>query len=404
MKDSSRSYIDNSGLFVVNQDIELPQTYKLTTDIKTKLYNLENISKEEVRTLTNLYYQVQDERKALIEQIRSIDNGKASKGENNNVNLLILNYTLSNISTLEAGIFDALSIVIESSELGRWLTSIIGVGPAIAAGLMSYFDIEGRNYSSQFISYAGLNDNNRPWLGREASTKIVNEVLNGEKNITDDHVYSIAAKSQWSYDYLRNKAYDYEKGKWSKDKIIKACSIIPYNKQAKMLMWKAGESFHWKMNSPDSLYGSLFNEYKVLEIQKNESGANAEYAKTRVNTVGKGTNAYKAYAAGMIPDAQINARASRKVQKVFLSHVFEEMYRIRYEKVPPRFYALEHLEGAHNIEIAPEIPYHPVTEEEKEANRDIEKRDTNPIEINSPINLFNNGKKYLFITTLPHQH
>jgi hypothetical protein len=155
------------------------------------------------------------------------------------------------------------------------------------------------------------------------------------------------------------------KGKWSKDKLVKTCSKIPYNRSLKTHMWKVGSSFQWLCNNPSSLYGRLFNERRVLETEKNERGEYAEQAANILATknIDKSTEAYKCYAKGMLPKAHITARAMRWTEKIFISHLFEEMYRVEYDKIPPRYYALEHLGGQHNTEIQPEIPYDYCTEE-----------------------------------------
>ena len=159
-----------------------------------------------------------------------------------------------------------------------------------------------------------------------------------------------------------DKAYNKEKGKWSKEDLISACSMIPYNAKAKVLMWKVGKSFWWLKNDSESLYGRLYSERKVKELQKNSDKDYADQAAEKLEkyNIGKSTNAYKAYKNGELPMAHIDARCIRWVEKIFLSHLFEEMYRVRYDKVPPRYYSLAHLEECHNKEIDPEVPYHEV--------------------------------------------
>jgi hypothetical protein len=100
-------------------------------------------------------------------------------------------------------------------------------------------------------------------------------------------------------------------------------------------------------------------------MANNEKGMYADQAANILATknIGKSTEAYKWYSKGMLPPAHINARARRWAEKIFLSHVFEEMYRVHYDKVPPRYYTLVHSEGKHNKEYAPEVPYTKVSEE-----------------------------------------
>ena len=349
-------------------EIELIKALKLSNDIKTELMQIENISRSEIKTVVDTYYQVQDMRKAVREQIRAIEQGRSAKiSDNKEANVTILKWILANVAIIEKGITESLELICESNTVGRWLLDINGIGPILAAGLLGYLDVEGKDYATQFISYAGLNDNNRPWLGAEKSRAIVNEIVGSAKTVTDDMVAEIAVKTQWPYSFLVKKAYTEKdgKGKWSKDKLIKACSMIPYNKDLKTHMYKVGSSFQWLCNNPNSLYGRLFTERRTYEMKMNESGAYAEQAKLKLETynIDKSTEAYKAYSKGMLPKAHINARAMRWTEKIFLSHLFEEMYRVRYDKVPPRYYSIDKLGGEHNKDIAPEVPFTKVTGE-----------------------------------------
>ena len=63
----------------------------------------------------------------------------------------------------------------------------------------------------------------------------------------------------------------------------------------------------------------------------NEEGKFADQAANILETknIGKDTVAYKSYSQGKLPKAHITARAMRWTEKIFLSHLFEEMYRVR---------------------------------------------------------------------------
>ena len=382
MKKASTNAILESA-YSINGSVEFPQAEKLTTDMATKIINIGNISRAEIRTLVDTFYQLQDDRKAKTEQIRSILSEADKTGENKDEVVAILNHVVKQMAAMESGIKRSLEVVCQKNEVGRWLLSIRGIGPVLAAGCLAYFDVNGRDYSSQFISYAGLNDNNRPWLGSEKSKKLVNEVVEemGEgKNpvITDEMVMEIARRSKWTYKYLLGRCYDQEKKKWSKDKLTKSIAIPPYNKSAKTFMWKVGQSFYYLTADQESMYGRLYAERKIYETQKNEDGEYADIAAECLATknYSKSTEAYKAYISGKLPKAHIDARAKRWVEKIFLSHLFEEMYRVEYNKIPPRYYALEHLDG-HHKEIAPEVPYHVVPGEE--GSTTFDPKDTSPL-------------------------
>lgn len=385
MNEETKQMLISAEQFEVNGEIDLSMVESLDKDLKRKILEVSSVPISEVKTLVKQFYQIQDQRKALSEQIRSIENiynspkddesmfGRTKEGKapsnpaakDNNVSLQILYYVLKNMTIIENNIKKALELVVNSSEVGRWLVQITGIGPILAAGLIANFDVRGKQYSSQFISYAGLNDNNRPWLGKEKSTQIVNEVIGNSKDITDEMVTEISIRTQWKYSYLVSNAYDEKKQKWSKANLIKACSKIPYNADVKKLMFLVGSSFQWKCNSEKSKYGMIFSERRALETKKNENGEYAEYAKKMLSekNYDKSTETYKCLSQGKLSKAHIIMRSLRYTEKIFLSHLFEEMYRVEYDKIPPRYYALEHIQGEHNKEIEPEVPYTKVSSE-----------------------------------------
>ena len=55
---------------------ELIGAFKLTKNIKSDFIDISNISREEMKMLVDLYYQLQDNRKRSREQIRSIEQGR----------------------------------------------------------------------------------------------------------------------------------------------------------------------------------------------------------------------------------------------------------------------------------------------------------------------------------------
>ena len=58
---------DKNGVF------QLGDLFKLTDKVKTDFIDISNISREEMKMLVDLYYQLQDNRKRSREQIRSIE-------------------------------------------------------------------------------------------------------------------------------------------------------------------------------------------------------------------------------------------------------------------------------------------------------------------------------------------
>ena len=349
-----------------HQTLELVQALRIDKKVKTELRKIENPGKSEMKTLVNLYYQMQDQRTALRNQIRAIESEEGKEA-----NIILLDWCMKNSAITEKGVQDSLKIICDQTEVGRWLQQIVGMGPVLSAGCLAYFDVRGKHYASQFISYAGLNDNNRPFIGRKGADAIMSELDWGKTPITDEMVAEYAARTQWSFEYLRSKAFNEKTGKWSKTDLCAAAAKIPYNKELKTLMWKIGQSFNWQCNNPRSLYGRLFSERRIIETARNEGGEYADQAAHILATknIGKSTTAYQAYSAGMLPKAHINARAQRWAEKIFISHLFEEMYRVEYNRKPPRYYILEK-DPLHNKEIEPEVPYYEVPDD-KEPSKTI---------------------------------
>lgn len=367
MKKESTIDILASAGFDVNSDIDLPEVESLTKELKQKIITIGTVDRSEIKACVSTFYQMQDIRKALTEQIRSIETNSSNGAE---TSIAILRWTVKNVASIEKSLNDCMELICQTNPVGRWLLATTGIGPVLAAGCLAYFDIEGREYATQFINYAGLNDNNRPWISKEKSAAIVNDIVGNSKVVTDDHVALIAAKTQWSYSHIMANAYNEKTGRWSKPDIVKAICMKPYNGELKSFCWKIGKSFQWNCNNEKSKYGMLFSERRVQEIAKNEALEFADQAEIKKSMVGKTTEAYKSYVEGKLPKAHINNRAMRWAIKIFISHLFEEMYRVRYDKVPPRYYTLAKMEDEHNKEILPEVPYDLTTEEYKTLSKD----------------------------------
>ena len=327
-------------------------------DLKKQVKSIKNASRQEIKCLVDNYYQIQKKRIALQGQIRALK--QDTDDVNTDAFCEILDWQLKAQMVQEKGLKDALDCICKTSEVGRWLLEVKGIGPTLAAGLMAYLDVTGLEYATHFISYAGLNDQNRPGLSSEASKKVVEDVLQGSKEITNDHLVELAVRTKWSYTYLDENCskYDDEGNLKSRSKtdLAKAISKIPYNKNLKTLMFKIEESFI-KVQNRGSLYGRLIQERKALETKLNEEGHYKEQAEKILasKNFGKDTDAYKAYSQGKLPKAHIQRRAARWAAKIFLVHVFEEMYRVENGRIPEPFYVFTYL--GHKDVIGPEVEF-----------------------------------------------
>lgn len=348
---------ENLDVSLLEGDVELSIPEGLTKDLKKEIKSIKNVGRQEIRFLVDSFYQVQSRRIVIQNQIRSI---RQSADNTTDTYCDILEWQLKTQMIQEKGIKDTLKLICENDEVGRWLLSIKGIGPTLAAGLLAHFDVTGIKYATHFISYGGLNDNNRPWLGAEKSKKIVEEVLGDSTEITDEHLEKLAIRTQWKYGYLNKNCTKVDKNgnviKRSKSDLIKAISKIPYNKNLKVLLYKVSQQFVKISYNPDSLYGQLYKERKILETQLNEEGKYADQAKHILETknIGKSTDAYKAYSQGKLPKAHIQRRAERWATKLFVCHLFEEMYRVANGEIPEPYYVFK---NGHKDYIGPEVPF-----------------------------------------------
>ena len=266
--------------------IELEALNKLKRDIKNAGTTL---SKEEARYLVDLYYQMQEYRKASDNQVRQLQK------EDNKEPHETLAFFANNFRTLERNIKSVLQVYAESKPIGQWMLSICGIGPVISAGLMANIDITKVQTAGQIQAFAGL-DPTREWN-------------KGEKR--------------------------------------------PYNARLKTLCWKIGQCFIKVQNNEEDVYGKIFAIRKAYEIERNEKGELADQAKAKLErfNIKKTTDAYKWYSQGKLPPAHINQRASRYAIKIFLSHLFSVWYEMEHKEKPPKPYAIAILNHAHEIPI-----------------------------------------------------
>lgn len=192
---------------------------------------------------------------------------------------------------LESQIAKTLDWWTEATTLGGWARSIRGVGPVITAGMMAHIDVSRAPTAGAVWRYAGLDPT-----------------------------------QSWNKGHMR-----------------------PWNAQLKTMAWLLGESFVKAGQS--SYYNRLYRERKASEQRRNEAGEYREQALAKAEKVGKNTDAYRYYSAGVLSPGHIHERAKRWTVKIFLAHYHEAAYYVEYGSLPPRPYILEH--GGHAHELAP---------------------------------------------------
>lgn len=258
--------------------------FHLTKDLKEAVFML---GSDSIRYLVDTYYRIQMQRIRASNQVRTL-------AENEKPNIFV-KWTADRFLELEKRIKALLDEWTDSQPLGVWCKSIKGIGSILAAGLMSYIDIEKAPTVGHIWRYAGL-----------------------DPTIT------------------------WEKGQKR-----------PYNAKLKTICWKIGESFVKVKNSPEDIYGKVYEARKQYETEKNNNFEYAQQAYEILNkkNIGKDTIAYQYYSKGMLPPGHIHARARRYAVKLFLSHYHHVAYYLRYGQEPPLPYVLEHVPGhVHFIE------------------------------------------------------
>lgn len=347
-----------------------------------KLLAKTEVSREELRFLVDTFYQIQELRISIEAQIRSI-----VQESDDSVSHELLSWLYNQIYVLERGINVALDAATKASNVGLWLQATMGIGPTLAAALIAYFDITKAKSAGQFWSYAGLNDNNRPKIGSDKAKSIVEKAIASNNGKLDESVVMDVCKiTGRDFNTVYTKATaNSKKGDILKDDLIKAISFLPYNKNLKVICWKCGHQFALLQNNQKSLYGRMLKERKAWETAKNEAGEYADQARKILQSgnynfdlpegvdeskydlyrdsdalihhkkYGKTTDAYKALSEGKLPAAQIQARAERYATKLFISHLFEMMYKDHYKCDPPVFYTIAHQGHVHYID--PEVAY-----------------------------------------------
>lgn len=235
------------------------------------------------RYLVDTYYDMQHDRIRAAAQIR-----QAAPDEPPNA---VLDWLSASFETLEDGIKAALDRYTAAHRMGSWMRGVYGIGPVLSAGLLAHIDIEKAPTAGHIWQYAGLaSDGQKPWT-------------RGEKR--------------------------------------------PFNARLKTLCWKCGQSFMKFSTRPECYYGALYREQKAKYIAINTAGGYRERALVLAAKVGRSTEAYKHYSAGVLSPGHIDAMARRWAVKLFLAHLHGEWYERQFGKPAPLPYPIAILGHAH---------------------------------------------------------
>lgn len=161
----------NEGLNTPQQEIDVVGKSRFNKSVENDIVKLDG---NEIRYLVDYYYQKQEERKTKFSQIRAVKDKSDIGGEYKNT---ALQWLAENSKTEEEQLKKMLDLWSKNTPVGRWMQSIVGIGPVITAGFLCYLDISKAQHAARFYSYVGLNDNNIPWLGKTKSVEVTNKVM-----------------------------------------------------------------------------------------------------------------------------------------------------------------------------------------------------------------------------------
>jgi len=296
--------------------------------------------------MVDLYYQIQEFRKAAKNQVRAGDEAAEPN--------FLIEWLGDEFGAIESMIKKSMDVYTDEHAVGRWAKSIFGVGPVLAGGFLASIDITRAPTAGSIWRYAGV-DPTIEFLGKKKAAELVGEILGKSKKVTDEHLAKIAGRVGRTADKLRGMASD-ETGKVTRTSLTKALAKRPWNGRLKVLTWKFADCVKKHSGNDKCFYGKLYQQYKADLIARNERLEFRVAAEEGARRVGRHTEAYKHYTEGKLPPGHLDARAMRWVGKLFLSHYHAIAYEAHYGEPPPKPYAIAILGHKDMIEI-PNYPF-----------------------------------------------
>ena len=286
---------------------KLVSVQRLTRDLAAAATTLTD---DEARFLVDAYYLQQENRIRSGNQVRAL-------GESIEPNSVVL-WLADQSETLENQVKRALDKYSDAQPLGRWAREIVGIGPVIAAGLLSHIDITVPS-AGHVWRFAGL-DSTSLWVRTADAEKWI-----GSQTVDQELLAKAALHFGRSVKTLVRFSTTDKDGNTiplTKKSLAKAISRRPFNARLKTLCWKIGESFVKVMNNQNDIYGKIYAQRKALEAEKNEKGDYAAQAAALLKARPDHAQA-SVYKQGKLPPGHLHARAKRYAVKLFLSHYVE---------------------------------------------------------------------------------
>lgn len=318
---------------ITEHEVESVSLDRLEKDLRDATATLDV---RQARYLVDTYYMMQEHRIALAGQRRSM---VADEEPHEAVQ-----FFLRQMATVEKQVASVLDAWTATQQLGLWARGQKGIGPVLAAGLLAHIDVAKAPTAGHVWNFAGLNPDvtwgkgeKRPW---NADLKVICWKI-GQSFMKvsgrDDAFYGQLYKQRKQYEINRNEQV----------REIPFSVVQTANPDVTMGSLKVVQG-----DSPQvvvTIDGQASTAYCIGERWFVDGNARSAHQALARKKIGKTTIAYKAYAEGRLPDAQILARSTRWVTKLFLAH-YLEVGRRQLGLEVPQPYPIAHLGHTHIIE------------------------------------------------------
>ena len=155
---------------------------KINRDIIDAIRNKKMIlTKQDIRYLVDVYYQLQERRKAAKSQLRA-----ATESEKP---FRFVNWAGDQMFTIEKEIKLALTAWTETDHTSVWARGVFGIGPVISAGLAAHIDIKEAITVGHIWNFGGVNPKS-VWLGTKKSKAFMKEHV-GKEKLTEEVIKAL---------------------------------------------------------------------------------------------------------------------------------------------------------------------------------------------------------------------
>lgn len=273
------------------------------------------MGRDEVRFMVATFYQHQRDRIRTGNRISAYE-----KAEKNAMNVMQFFNTQSRL--LEELMKYPLEAYVNEDEVGKWLISLRGIGPLLAAGLLAYLDIERAPVASSFWRYAGFDPSVTWGKGQKRP-------FNGNLKT---HCYKVGLSLIMSGNqyykplYVERKAYE-----------TNINEKFGYRPQAEAILAR----MRMKRDDIDTVKDAFDREIHDMDEMSiaDEKEVTEEDRKTFIDTL----------KSGKLSAAHIDMRARRWMIKLFLAHLHRVMYETHHRMECPLPYPIAHMNHAHEI-------------------------------------------------------